>query len=228
MRIASDVYELTCTVDCVVFGFSENELKVLLVRRAVEPFKGYWLLPGGVVHEDETLEMAAENILFELTGAENVYMEQVKSYSEIHRHPVKRVMTVSFYALVNPENHQVEPKGHINEVRWWPVQDVPTLGFDHNVILTDAYERLKQELLRRPLVFELLPELFTLRELQNLYEAILNEPLDRRNFRRKMASLDILVDTEEKKAGVPGGPNLYRFNKDKFPHYASFGKNSIG
>jgi len=227
IRTVEGAFEMTCTVDCTVFGFADNELKVLLVRRVIEAFDGYWLLPGGVVHSDETLEMAAENVLRELTGAEDVYMEQVNTYSAIDRHPIKRVMTVGFYALVNPNRLQVEPKTNVFEVRWCPVQEVPELGFDHNQILEDAYDKLKRELLYRPLVFELLPPKFTLKELQDLYEVILNEPLDRRNFRRKLASLDILVDTKEKKSGVRGGPNLYKFNRSKFPNHNSVSRNAI-
>jgi len=211
--VTSASYECTITVDCAVFGFQHNELKVLLVKRSIEPFKGYWMLPGGIMDEGSTLEDSVNQVLYGLTGINNVHQEQVKCYSAVDRHPVKRVVTLCFYALINPKNHSVIPKNYVSEVEWFPINDIPALGFDHQYLVKDALETLKENLNRNLIFCELLPEKFTLKELQDLYEGILNESLDRRNFRKRMLQLNLLESTKEKKKGIKGGPELYRMKK---------------
>jgi 8-oxo-dGTP diphosphatase len=212
--VVSDSYEVSITVDCAVFGFHEGVLKVLLVKRSIAPYKDHWLLPGGVMEENQTLEATVDQVLFHLTGMSDIHQEQVKIYSRVDRHPAKRVVTVCFYALVKPENHPVIAKNHISEVAWFPINaPLPSLAFDHATLFADAHETLKRNLKRRLLFGELLADAFTLKELQDLYESILNEQLDRRNFRKKMMQLDLLEATGEKKIGVRGGPELYRIKR---------------
>ena len=208
--VSLDSYECTIAVECCVFGFQDNVLKILLVKRSIEPFKDYWVLPGGAMNEGKTLPESIEEVLSNLTGIRKIALEQVACYSNVERHPIKRVVSVSNYALVKPEDYPVIPKNYISDIMWFEIGDVPELGFDHNRLLTDSLSKLRDNL-RQNLVFgELLPDLFTLKELQELYENILGERLDRRNFRKKILQMDLLVPTNEKKAGVKGGPELYK------------------
>ena len=208
--VSLDSYECTIAVECCVFGFQDNVLKILLVKRSIEPFKDYWVLPSGAMNEGKTLPESIEEVLSNLTGIRKIALEQVACYSNVERHPIKRVVSVSYYALVKPEDYPVIPKNYISDIMWFEIGDVPELGFDHNRLLTDSLSKLRDNL-RQNLVFgELLPDLFTLKELQELYENILGERLDRRNFRKKILQMDLLVPTNEKKAGVKGGPELYK------------------
>lgn len=207
--VDKDSYECTITVDCAVFGFQEGILKLLLVKRAIEPYKDYWLLPGGIMEENQSLEEAAKFVLYNLTNIHDVHHEQVKSYSAVDRHPVKRVVTVSFYALVKPENHPIIAKKHVSDIKWFPVDDIPGLAFDHDVVARDALQQLRLNLEKSLLFGELLPKKFTLRELQDLYESILDQKLDRRNFRKKILQTGLLKNTGEKKIGYKGGPELF-------------------
>ncbi len=207
--VHSESFECTITVDVAVFGFQEGSLKVLLVKRAIEPFRDYWMLPGGIMKADQSVEEAKNDVLFHLTGLDNIHAEQVKVYSAIDRHPVKRVVTVTFYALIKPENHPVIAKNYISDVKWFTLEEVPQLGFDHNQIIDDASIKLRDNLRDHLILGELLPKKFTLKELQDLYESILGETLDRRNFRKKMLQLNMISPTGEKKVGVKGGPELF-------------------
>ncbi len=208
--VSLESYECTIAVECCVFGFQENVLKILLVKRSIDPFKDCWVLPGGAMNEGKTLTESVGEVLDNLTGIKKIALEQVACYSEVKRHPIKRVVSVSFYALVKPEDYPVIPKNYISDIQWYDIKEVPTLGFDHDLLLKDSL-RMLQDNLRQDLVFgELLPDLFTLTELQDLYENILEEKLDRRNFRKKILQMDLLHPTNEKKAGVKGGPILYR------------------
>ncbi len=208
--VSADSYECTIAVECAVFGFQDNELKIMLVKRSIEPFKDHWMLPGGAMGEGKTLTESVNDVLDNLTGIDEIKLEQVAAYSEVDRHPVKRVVSISFYGLIKPENHPVIPKNYISDIKWFSLKELPILGFDHDIMLEDALEKVRDNL-RDHLVFgELLPEKFTLKELQELYENILGESLDRRNFRKKIFQMDILEPTKEKKSGVKGGPILYK------------------
>lgn len=214
-RVTTESHAVALTVDCAVFGFSGDALRVLLVRRAVEPFKGAWVLPGGAMQPGETLEDTSAEVLRKLVSVQDVPMRQVGTYSALHRHPIRRVVTTSFFALVSPEDHDPIAREYLDKVMWCRLDELPELGYDHRKILDDAYEALKEELRRQPLAFHLLPQSFTLKEAQEVYEAILGEDLDRRNFRRKILAYDFLINTEEKKPGVKGGPELYRIDDGK-------------
>ncbi len=213
--ISPQSYECTIAVECCVFGFQDNKLKILLVKRSIAPFEDYWLLPGGAMSEGMTLSESVNQVLYNLTGIQEVPCEQVACYSQVDRHPVKRVVSVSYYALVKPEKYPVIPKNYISEINWFDIKEVSTLGFDHNNLLQDALRKLQSNLKQNLVFGELLPNFFTLTELQELYERILGEHLDKRNFRKKILQMNLLEDTKKKKKGVKGGPILYRKKNHK-------------
>lgn len=199
------------SVDCVIFGFADNELKVLLIKSDLEVFRDRWSLLGDLLGADEDLESASYRVLKERTGLSDVYLEQVYTFSSLDRHPGGRVITTAFYSLVNIKDHQLK-LAH-NELHWHPVNELSNLAFDHDRILQTCLERLRDQIQEHPIVFNLLPEKFSLRELQALYEAILNTKMDRRNFRKKFFLMDWLVDLDELERDVSHRPGkLYRFN----------------
>lgn len=203
------------TTDCVIFGFDGSKLKVLLVERGVEPFKGRWAFPGGFLMMDESAEVGALRELKEETGLEGAYIRQFHTFSDPNRDPRERVITIAYYALVRMQD--VEGGDDAADARWFPLDDVPQLAFDHHRILRKAEQTLRQQIHFEPIGFELLPEKFTIKELQNLYEAILDVRFDRRNFYNKMMRLEMLEQTDEtvnpsnKKEAY-----LFRFNKSKY------------
>jgi 8-oxo-dGTP diphosphatase len=205
------------TVDCVVFGFDEGELKVLLIQRALEPFKGKWALPGGFVRVDETLDAAARRELAEETGLKDVFLEQLYTFGMVDRDPRERVISVAYYALVKLAAHDTKAATDATDARWFPMSKVPKLAFDHADILVTALARLKGKVRYQPIGFELLPPKFTLSELQHLYEAVLGTGLDKRNFRKKVLGFGLLVPLEEKQMAGPHRPaQLFRFDADKY------------
>jgi 8-oxo-dGTP diphosphatase len=203
------------SVDCVIFGFDENELKLLLIKSDLKIFDGKWSLLGDLIDKTETLDSAASRILKERTGMDDVYLEQVHSFSEIKRHPAARVITVAYCTLINVQHHQLKIRD--NELQWHSLKNIKEMAFDHKQIVDACYAWLQKRIQEHPLGFSLLPKKFSLRELQNLYEAILNVELDRRNFRKKFFAMDFLIDTNEYEADVPHRPGkLYKFNYDKY------------
>ena len=205
------------TVDCVVFGFDEAELKVLLIQRALEPFKGRWALPGGFVRVDETLDAAARRELVEETGLENVFLEQLFTYGEVARDPRERVVSVAYFALVKLSDHRAQAATDAANAEWFPVAKLPKLAFDHAEIVDQAWVRLQGKVRYQPVGFELLPPKFTLSQLQHLYEAILGTELDKRNFRKKVLGYELLVPLNETlMAGRHRPAQLFRFDADKY------------
>jgi 8-oxo-dGTP diphosphatase len=209
------------TVDCVVFGLDEQDLKVLLIERDLEPFTGKWALPGGFVRMDEDLEQAARRELREETGLEGVFLEQLYTFGDPGRDPRGRVVSVAYYALVNLADQQPHAATDARDARWFPVSDVtakaPRLAFDHADILAAALRRLKGKVRYEPIGFELLPRKFTLSQLQRLYETVLERQLDKRNFRKKILSMDLLVELDEIQQDVAHrAARLYRFDEDKY------------
>jgi 8-oxo-dGTP diphosphatase len=212
IQVRPDSFECSITADIAVFGYVENSLKILLTKRSVGDFRNHWLLPGGVMESNETPEDCANKVLFALTGVRDIHFEQVRIYGDLDRHPLKRVLTVCFYALIKPENHPITLKENVERIDWFEIGDIPqNLGFDHKRLIGDAHLYLKSNLKDKLIVGELLPKKFTLAELQNLYENILDVHLDKRNFRKRIFQMDILENTGEKKTGVKGGPLLYRY-----------------
>ena len=203
------------TVDCVIFGFDENELKVLLIRTDLKYYKNMWSVLGEIVLDNEELDEAAYRILKERTGMNDVYLDQVRAFSKIDRHPGGRVLTVAYCSLLNINHHEL--KIHDHEIHWHSFSSITELSFDHKEILDECYKWLQKRIQEHPLGFNLLADKFSLRELQNLYEAILNLKLDRRNFRKKFASMDLLIDVGEMEEDVPHRPGkLYKFNFEKY------------
>ena len=203
------------TTDCVIFGYDGKELKVLLIERGIEPFKGCWAFPGGFLNMDEDALAGARRELKEETGLENAFIEQFHTFSEPGRDPRGRVITIAHYALVKIQ--EVEGGDDAAQARWFPIGEVPPLAFDHDRILRMAMSRLKEKIHFEPVGFELLPDVFTMPQLQNLYEAILEVHFDRRNFASKMLKLGILEDTGDRPAGASSRiPVSYRFNKEKY------------
>jgi 8-oxo-dGTP diphosphatase len=205
------------TVDCVVFGFDEGELKVLLIERAIEPFKGHWALPGGFVRVGETLDQAARRELAEEAGLKGVFLEQLYTFGAVDRDPRERVVSVAFYALVRQAAHHTKAATDAADARWFPMSKVPKLAFDHARILAAALARLKGKVRYQPIGFELLPPKFTLSQLQHLYEAVLETELDKRNFRKKVLSFGLLVPLKETQmTGRHRPAQLFRFDADKY------------
>ena len=204
------------TVDCVVFGFDATGLQVLLIRRGVEPFLGAWALPGGFVLMEENLEAAARRELEEETGLKGVFLEQLCTFGEPGRDPRERVVSVAFYALVRPDQHPAKGDTDASDAAWFPADRLPALAFDHAAILAAGLERLRGKIRYQPVGFELLPQQFTLAQLQALYEAILGRSLDKRNFRKKLLAFDFLVPLEAYAGGSHRPARLHRFDRKKY------------
>ena len=203
------------TTDCVIFGFDGERLQVLLIERGIEPFKGRWAFPGGFIKMDETAEQGALRELKEETGMENAYIQQFHTFSNPNRDPRERVITIAYYALVKIQ--EVQGGDDAASARWFPLDEIPPLAFDHDYMLRMATQRLRQEIHFQPIGFELLPEKFTLRELQSLYEAILGITFDRRNFAKKMLHLEILNELDETVWPTPKREaKLFSFNAGKY------------
>lgn len=214
------------TVDCVVFAIDEPDLKVLLIQRDLPPHEGHWALPGGFVRIDETLEEAARRELSEETGLNNVYLEQLYTIGEVDRDPRERVVTVTYYALVKLSDHRVRAATDARNAAWFAVEDVPTLAFDHDKILEMAHQRLRGKVRYQPIGFELLPAKFTLRQIQHVYEVVLDRLLDKRNFRKKILNMDILIELDEVERDVAHrAARLYKFDHKKYQRLTKQGFN---
>lgn len=209
------INRVALSVDCVIFGFDENKLKALLIRSDLKKFQSKWSLLGDLVKPEEDLDASAYRILKQRTGLNDLYLEQVATFGEVNRHPAGRVVTVVYCSLINIQNHRLKILD--NELRWHDADTVTELAFDHKMIFDKCYAWLQKRVQEHPLGFNLLPSKFSLRELQNLYEAILNSKLDRRNFRKKFFAMDFLVDLGEDEQNVPHRPGrLYRFDYEKY------------
>ena len=218
---------LTLSVDCVVFGYDhdDNDLKILLIKTETEEFKGQWSLLGDLISPTEDLKDAASRILKKRTGMVNVYLEQVETFGKHDRHPRGRVVTVAYYSLIKIKDYILNVEKLDLEARWHSIKDVKKLAFDHNEILLTCYNRLKRGLQERPVGFSMLPKKFTLQQLQDLYEVVLQIELDRRNFRRKLHAHDILVKLPESQTGVSHRPaKFYAFDQAKYEELIKQGK----
>ncbi len=205
------------TVDCVVFGIDENRLKILLIQRKFEPFMGSWALPGGFVDMDESLEVAARRELKEETQLSRVFLEQLATFGDVGRDPRGRTVTVAYYALAKPSDHSICAATDAAQVQWFPFDKLPALAFDHKKIIDYARERLRSKVRYAPIGFELLPAKFTFLELQKLYELVLGTTIDKRNFRRKILAMDLLIETKELESNVSHrAAKYYRFDKRKY------------
>ncbi len=202
------------TTDCVIFGFDGRDMNILLVERALEPFKGSWALPGGFLKIDETVEQCAHRELKEETNVSDVYLEQFRIFSTVDRDPRERVLTVAFVALVRPSDYEVIGGDDASRAEWFNQNELPPLAFDHEEIISQAKEHLKVCLRTRPIAFKLLDERFSMTELQTLYEAVLGTKYDRRNFYRKALGSGFLSEEGiSDRVQASRRPNLYTFNK---------------
>lgn len=206
---------IALSVDCIIFGFDEAKLKVLLIRSDLKKFAGKWSLLGDLVFPNEDLDAAAYRILKQRTGLADVYLEQVSTFGTVNRHPAGRVVTVAYCSLINVQHHKLNILD--NELHWHDVKTVTELAFDHQQIFDTCLRQLQKRVQEHPLGFNLLPKKFSLRDLQNLYEAILDIKMDRRNFRKKFFSMDFLTDLNEMEQDVSHRPGkLYKFDYEKY------------
>ncbi|MFN8353588.1 MAG: NUDIX domain-containing protein [Spirosomataceae bacterium] len=216
MKQYSHPTRLLVATDCIIFGFDGDEIKLLLIKRNFEPEKGKWSLMGGFVHDDEDLEVGAKRILYDLTGLSDIYVEQLQTFGRVHRDPVERTLSVVFFALINIHDHD-EESVRTHHASWVSLMNRPALIFDHEQMVALALERLRYKAALHPIGFELLPEKFTIPQLQKLYEAIYSMKLDRRNFSRKILSTGLLIDTGEKNEhSTTKKAILYRLNKERY------------
>ncbi len=205
------------SIDCVIFSLNKGQLEVLLVKHAEGISKGNWGLPGGWIYRDESIDDAAYRLLKDLSGLENVYLEQLRAFGDVKRFPGERVVTVAYCALIRAEDYPVVAGFTASDVKWQAVAERGSLIYDHDAIVDFGVDYLKAKIKRAPIGFNLLSEKFTLLQLQELYEGILGIKLDKPNFRRKMMKMNLLVDCNEKQTGVPHrAAQLYRFDAEVY------------
>ncbi len=210
------------SVDCIVFGFDGFQLEVLIGKRKMDPGRGLWSLYGGFVNSNENIDEAAHRVLFELTGLDHLYMKQTRTYGAIDRDPGERVISVAYCALINVKDYD-DKRLQQYGLEWVPLEKLPKMYSDHNKMVDNAVTMLRQRIKTEPLSFNLLPDLFTLTQLQHVYEAILGHEIDKRNFRKRIKQIDVIEKTEhiDKKTSKRGAV-LYRFNKQAYNDAPTF------
>ena len=212
-RLSDDIIE-ALSIDCLIFGFRNSELDILLIKHGEGISKGRWALPGGWIRYNESIDAAASRLLTSLTGVSNIFLEQLGAFGEVNRYPGKRVITLAYFALINADNYSLSAGFTASDARWFGIHDAPRLPYDHNKIVKFGFEYLKHKVRHEPLGFNLLPKKFTLHQIQKLYEAILETALDKPNFRRKLLNMNLLVPCDEKQRDVSHrAANFYRFDK---------------
>jgi len=212
-------------VDSIIFGFDQGELKLLIHKRQFEPAKGEWSLFGGFVQKGESLDEAAKRVLYELSGLHDIYMEELQAYGSVDRDPAGRVISVAYYALI-PAGEYIDTGNSNSGATWVSLKDLPPLIMDHNLMVKKGLRRLKRRAASQPIGFELLPREFTMPQLQALYEAIYQTGLDKRNFRKKILAMDVLIKLETKdKSSSRKGAFLYRFDQNKYKKLVEGGYN---
>ena len=210
------------SVDCIIFGFDESKLKVLIGRRQMDPGRGEWSLYGGFVAANESIDDCATRTLYELTGLRNIYMRQVGAFGQVDRDPGERVISIAYYALINVKDYE-EKQLTEHGLEWVDINALPQLYSDHNKMVSKALKLMRQKLRTEPVGFRLLPSLFTLTQLQRLYEAVIGEELDKRNFRKRIKEMDFIEKTGLiDKTSSKRGASLYRFNKRTYNEDPSF------
>ncbi|WP_443947420.1 NUDIX hydrolase [Pedobacter sp. AW1-32] len=216
MKKYSSQIRYATAVDCIVFGFDGDRLKILLVKRDFAPAKDSWSLMGGFAEKDESLDTAAGKVLKKLTGLEGVYLEQLKAYSEPDRDPIERTISIAYFALIDINRYQTQ-LNHDYHAEWFDIKEMPSLIFDHNEMVADAQARLRYKAALHPILFELLPKKFTIPQLQNLYEGVYDNAIDNRNFIRKITSTGLLIKLAEKdKSSSKKGAFYFKLDKKKY------------
>ncbi len=209
-------HNYTVAVDCIIFGFDGEHLKLLLIKRGFEPEKGKWSLMGGFVKPNESLDRAAKRVLHRLTGLDGVYLEQMKAFGKPKRDPIERTISVSYFALIGIHKYHKQISSNYDSA-WFPVNDFPKLIFDHQKMIDLARKKLRYKASLHPILFELLPEKFTMPQLQTLYEDFYLTTFDKRNFSRKMLSTNLLIRQKDKdKSSSKRGAFYYKLNKEKY------------
>lgn len=213
MNYYSEHTKVWVSVDCIIFGFDEGKLKILIGRRQMDPGRGQWSLYGGFVTEQESIDNAAERVLRDLTGLRHIYMQQVGAYGAVDRDPGERVISIAYYALINVRDYDEQLRSE-HGVEWVDIKQIPPLYSDHNLMVKDALRKMRQKIRVEPISFRLLPSLFTLTQLQHLYEAVMGEEVDKRNFRKRVKEMEFIEKTELiDKTSSKRGAALYRFNR---------------
>ncbi|MEY4522023.1 MAG: hypothetical protein RIT10_1208 [Bacteroidota bacterium] len=212
----NDFFTSAFSVDCVIFGYEEGEIKALLIQRGMEPFKHFWAIPGDLVYPNEDLPDAASRILHELTGLSDVEMHQSHTFGSPERHPQGRVITIAYFALIRITDFEIKASSWAEKAQWVSLNEIPALAFDHSTILSSTYELLKQKLTYEPICFELLPERFTLNELQQLYEYAFNTIMDKANFRKKIKPLHLTPLNERQKNVKHRPAKLFKFDQSEY------------
>src|SRR5665213_572800 len=203
-------------VDCIIFGFDGHDVKLLLIKRGFDPEKGRWSLMGGFVQPDESFETAAQRVLKQLTGLENVYLEQLNAFGDPNRDPLERTASIGYFALIDISKYETQINTNFH-AEWFPLKKIPSLIFDHREMIQMAKEKLRYKAAFHPVLFELLPSKFTLPQLQNLYEAVYDALMDKRNFSRKILSTGLLIKQKQKdKEGSKKGAFYYKLDKKKY------------
>lgn len=224
-NIYSVQQKILVAIDCIIFGFDGKKLKLLLFKRKIEPSAGLWSLIGAFIKNDQSLDAGAAQILLETTGLKNIYLQQLKTYGDVHRDIAGRVISVAYYSLISVQKFELESVEKF-DAHWFDLDAIPDLIFDHTTMVIDAIEQLKNTAKHQPIGFNLLPKYFTIPEIQTLYECIYQRSLDARNFRKKLLSFNILTKTNKKdKSGSKKGAFLYTFNKEKFDALIAEGLN---
>ncbi len=222
MTFYNEHSKIWVSVDCIIFGFEENKLKVLIGRRQMDPGRGEWSLYGGFVRIDESVEEAANRTLYELTGMRNVYMRQVGAFGSVNRDPGQRVVSVAYCALINVADYNAKQQAEHN-VEWVNIDELPKMYSDHKDMIRKARKLMQQKIRTEPISFQLLPNMFTLTQLQRLFEAVNGEEVDKRNFRKKVKDMDFIEKTELiDKQTSKRGAYLYCFNRKMFEKEATF------
>ena len=222
MTYYSEHSKVWVSVDCIIFGFDENKLKVLIGRRQMDPGRGEWSLYGGFVAADESIDEAARRTLSELTGLQNIYMRQVGAFGRVDRDPGERVISIAYYALINVKDYSEKLRKE-HGVEWVNIDELPRLYSDHNEMVQKAWKLMKQKMRTEPIGFRLLPELFTLTQLQRLYEAVGGEEIDKRNFRKRIKEMDFIEKTDKiDKKSSKRGAYLYSFNNKVYSEDPNF------
>lgn len=202
------------SIDCLIFGFRNGELDILLIKHAEGISKGRWALPGGWIRYNESIDDAAARLLTSLTGVSNIFLEQLRAFGEVDRYPGKRVITIAYYALINADNYSLSAGFTASDAQWFKLHDLPRLPYDHAAMLKTGFQYLKHKVRHEPIGFNLLPKKFTLNDILKLYEAILETEMDKSNFRRKLLNMNLLVPCDEKQRDVSHrAANFYRFDK---------------